>query len=224
LGSLLSVYPSYAQNTYDEYPPCPFPLDPPFFWNDPADPSIFDQITFGLDGCITPDDWVCEWNFGDGSTGGTCFFEDKQYAADGDYTVNVKITVPGYDPQTLTRVVSVRTHDVSITKFTVPESARAGQTRQIIVYVRNNRYPEYVEVMLFKNPSSGETYIGTLQQSVPVRPGNRTTAFRFSYTFTEEDASIGKVTFKAIATPMDGIRDAWTADNEAISLPTRVFR
>lgn len=229
LGTLLSAYPTLAKTTADEIPPCGFPLDPNFnFWNDPNDPSIFDWITFGQDGCAPPANWVCDWNFGDGTTalGASCFFQFKQYAADGDYTVNVVITDTngGYTPETRTRVISVRTHDVSITKFTVPESARVGQTRQIIVYVRNNRYPEHVEVMLFKNPSSGDTYIGTLQQFVPVRSGNRTTAFRFTYTFTEEDASIGKVIFKAVATPMYDIRDAWTADNESISLPTRVFR
>lgn len=39
---------------------------------------------------------------------------------------------------------------------------------------------------------------GTLTQFVPVHKSNRTTGFDFSYTFTGEDARIGKVTFKAV--------------------------
>jgi len=58
---------------------------------------------------------------------------------------------------------------------------------------------------------------------VPVRPSNRTTDFNFSYTFTSEDAAIGKVTFRAVASIIEA-RDALSADNEAISSPTKVGR
>jgi len=65
------------------------------------------------------------------------------------------------------------------------------------------------------------TYIGSLRQVVPVRGGNRTTVFAFSYTFTSADAALGKVTFKAVAN-LQNARDALPADNEAISPPTKV--
>jgi hypothetical protein len=54
-----------------------------------------------------------------------------------------------------------------------------------------------------------------------VRSGGRTTDFKFSYTFTSTDASLGKVTFKAVAS-LIGARDALPADNEAVALPTKV--
>jgi len=223
-GSLLSAYPIYAQDVNDQFPPCTTPTDPDFFfWNDPNDPSIFDWITFGLDGCIAPDTWICDWSFGDGTTATGCFLEDyKQYQSDGDYLVSVAIT--GVENATLSRTLEVRTHDVAITKFTAPQSARAGQTRQIVVYLRNNRYPENVQVELYKSTSNGYASVGTIfPQLVPVRQANRTTAFYFSYTFTAEDAYNGKVTFMAMAFILD-FRDALPGDNQAISLPTRVSR
>jgi hypothetical protein len=212
-GSLLTVYPAYA---YDDFPPTGF-------WNDPPDPSIFDVITFGLDGSPSPE-WQCLWNFGDGTTVSHQCWEPlhKQYQNDGDYTVSVAVTF-GDDTVNLIRVVSVRTHDIAIAKFTVPQSARVGQTRQIGVYVRNNRYPENVQVELYKSTVNGYAWVGTLTQYTPVRPANRTTTFGFNYTFTAEDAYNGKVTFRAMAFILDA-RDALQADNEAISLPTRVSR
>ena len=47
--------------------------------------------------------------------------------------------------------------------------------------------------------------------------------FGFSYTFTADDAQIGKVTFRAVAV-ISGARDALPADNEAIAPPTKVSR
>jgi hypothetical protein len=54
-----------------------------------------------------------------------------------------------------------------------------------------------------------------------LRGANRTTPFSFNYTFTSDDAAIGKVTFKAIANLVSA-RDALPADNEAIASPTKV--
>jgi hypothetical protein len=54
-----------------------------------------------------------------------------------------------------------------------------------------------------------------------MRPGNRTTAFAFSYTFTAEDAARGKTTFKAVAEIVDEV-DVLPADNIIIALPTKV--
>jgi len=122
-------------------------------------------------------------------------------------------------------MVHGKTHDVAIAKFIVPQSAKAGQTRQIAVGISNKRYLEDVEVQLYKSyPGYGWQWVGTLRQSVPVRPSNRTTDFSFNYTFTVEDAGIGKVTFRAAVTFINA-RDALPADNEAIgSPPTKVTR
>lgn len=56
--------------------------------------------------------------------------------------------------------------------------------------------------------------------AVPVRSANGTTAFDFSYTFTDNDARIGKATFTAVATIVDA-RDALPGANEAVASPTK---
>ena len=79
-------------------------------------------------------------------------------------------------------------------------------------------------MQLFKSaPGSYQNFllVGTLDQFVPVRSSNRTTDFNFSYTFTSDDAALGKVTFRADAS-LDTARDALTADNEAISSPVKI--
>ena len=112
------------------------------------------------------------------------------------------------------------THDVAITKFTVPTSASVGQTRSITVGISNKRYPETVQVQLLKsNSQGGFDQIGTLTQPVPVTTGKGTTSFAFSYLFTPSDAVVGKVTFEAIAT-IQGARDALPTDNTALASTT----
>jgi hypothetical protein len=64
--------------------------------------------------------------------------------------------------------------------------------------------------------------VGTLNQFVQARR-NRPTSLSFSYTFTRNDASIGKVTFKAIATIVDA-RDGFPADNEVVAPLTKVTK
>jgi hypothetical protein len=214
LGSLLTAYPAYAQTTV---------WPPDSFWNEPQVPSIFDGVSFGLYD-YPPPEWTCHWNFGDGTTYNECWVNaSKYYRADGDYTVSVMVTNEFGETVTPSRVVSVRTHDVAITRFTVPQSAKAGQTRQITVEVRNTRYLERIQVELYKNDIVYPP-IGTLTQDVPPRSANRTTAFSFTYTFTAEDARIGKVTFRAMAFILDNGGDDWQVDNTAIALPTRVSR
>ena len=220
LGSLLTAYPVNAQTT--EWPPVDF-------WNEPGVPSIFDSVSFGLYD-FPPLKWKCLWNFGDGTTYNECWVNQaKQFKTDGDYTVNVQVTNEHGKTVPVSRVVSVRTHDVAIIKFTVPQSASAGQTRQLVVNVRNTRYPEKVQVELYKNDM---VWVGTLIQDVPPRSANRTTAFNFSYTFTAEDARNGKVTFRAMAFILSNDVcdsnfeecDDWRVDNYVTALPTRVSR
>ncbi len=190
----------------------------------PFDPSVFDVVQF-FDQSFDPGEAGFasqEWNFGDGTTG-TGPSPAHQYAADGDYTVQLTVTTFDGRTASTSQTVRVRIHDVAITKFSVPKSASAGQTRQIVVGINSKRSLETVEVQLFKSVPGGFQFVGFLTQSVPVRPSNRTTDFSFSYTFTGTDAQVGKVTFKAVANIV-GARDALPADNEAIASPTKVSR
>jgi PKD repeat protein len=187
----------------------------------PTDPSVFDTIQF-FDQSFDPGQVGIQseaWNFGDGTTG-TGASPTHRYAADGDYTTRLTVTTSDGRTATTSQVVHVSTHDVAITKFTVPTSASAGQTRSITVGVSAKRNPETVQVQLLKgNSQGGFDPVGTLTQSVPVTTGKSTTPFAFSYTFAPSDASVGKVTFEAIAT-IQGARDALPADNTAIASTT----
>ena len=121
-----------------------------------------------------------------------------------------------------TQVVHVQTHDVGIAKLGVPKSARSGQTSRITVDISNKRYAETVQVQLLKSSAGGFEVVGTLTQFVQARR-NRPTSFSFSYTFTRNDASIGKVTFKVVATIVDA-RDGFPSDNEVVAPSTKVAR
>ncbi len=206
LLSLLTAFPARAQVEV------PWPPEPEGFWNEPAIPSIFDQVSFGLYP-VPPAEYQCEWDFGDGTKYYECWVDAaKHFNADGDYSVAVLVTNTSTgQTEWYGRTVSVRTHDVAITRFTVPQSASASQTRQITVYVRNTRYTENVQVELYKNDM---VWVGTLKQEIPPRSANRTTAFSFSYTFTAEDARIGKVSFRAMAFILENEGDDWPMDND----------
>jgi len=186
--------------------------------------SIFDPLTFWS---YSDDPFYLgfsdyHWDFGDGSTA-SGYQVDHQYAADGDYNVFHKVTTTYGRTADTTKVIQIRTHDVGIAKINVPVSARVGQTRAIVVGLSNTRYPEVVEVQLVKSVPGGYEQVGVLRQTVPVRPAKRTTEFSFNYTFTAEDAAVGKVTFKAIAN-LQGYRDNLPGDNEVNAPPTRVAR
>jgi hypothetical protein len=193
----------------------------------PGDPSVFDTIQF-TDLSSDPAGLGFQeyrWSFGDGTTGEGCC-PTHRYAADGDYTVRLTVRTPDGRQATARQMVQVRTHDVAVTRLATPASARAGQTRQITVEVRNVCYPETVEVQLLRLiPGTSDAFevVGTLTQAVPVRADGRPTSFAFSYTFTGDDAAAGQVTFKAVAV-LIGARDAQPADNEAVAPPVRVRR
>lgn len=190
----------------------------------PGDPSAFDTLWFW--------DWSWDpagvgiasqaWDFGDGTMGEGCC-PAHRYAADGDYTVQLTVTTADGRSASTSRAIAVRTHDVAVIKFVVPKAAAVGQTRPIVVGLNSRRYPERVEVQLFKSIPGGYEWVGSLVQSVPVRPANRTTDFSFKYTFTADDANMGKVTFRAMANLIEA-RDALPADNEAIAMRTKVTR
>src|SRR4029077_4775741 len=111
-------------------------------------------------------------------------------------------------------------------KFSVPTVAGALQTKRVSVGVNNRRDAVTVQVQLFKSvPGGFDNFqlVGTVTLVVPGVQANRTTAFDFNYAFTNDDAQVGKVTFKAVATIV-GARDALPADNTAIASPTKVNR
>lgn len=195
-----------------------------FFFN-PSEPSVFDAISFndisfdvGNAGFQS-----FTWNFGDGSTA-TSSNVNHQYAKDGDYTVLHSVTTVDGRSASTSQVVQVRTHDIGITKVAAPNSASSKQTRTITVAIRNTRYPETVTVDLYKSTPGGDVWIGSLTLQVPVLAGNKTKQFTFNYTFTAQDAQVGKVTFRAVAT-INGVNDAFPQDNTGISSPpTKVTR
>jgi PKD repeat protein len=191
----------------------------------PYDPSIYDNVYFSnwsYDPACNYCGMTAQWDFGDGATSSD-WSPSHRFAADGDYTVNLTVTTMDGRTASTSRTIQVRTIDVSIYRFTVPQSAKVGQTRSVTVEISNHTYPVQVEVQLYKSTVSGWQWVGTLQQYVPVRGGNRTTRFEFSYTFTPEDAQLGKINFRAEAMIVNG-RDAIPTNNEAISLPTKVSR
>jgi len=156
------------------------------------------------------------WVFGDGASAtGCCPFH--RYAAVGNYTVHLTVTTQDGRTASTSQVVQVANHDVSITRLSVPKSARQNQTGKISVSLASKLAAETVHIDLYKSDPSyydGFRLIGSQELLVPARSSNRTVTVNFNYTFTSDDASIGKVTFKAVATII-GARDVLPGDNEA---------
>jgi PKD repeat protein len=202
-------------------PPITIPPVPDFSYS-PSDPSIFDTIQFNNNSSDPAGQYIQSilWKFGDGTTS----IEPNpthRYAGDKDYKVQLKITTIDGRTATTSKIVGVHTHDVAITGFVVPLIGKAGKTSTILVDIENTKYPETVQVDLFKSNPWGFELIGTQVLNVKVKPLYNTTEFTFRVTFTNEDAVYGKVTFKAVATVLTA-RDALPFDNEVIQFPTRV--
>ena len=198
----------------------PPPVASFFFF--PGDPSIFDAIQF-FDNSFDPGGVGIAgevWHFGDGASANGCC-PTHRYAADGSYTTQLTVTTPDGRTASTSQPVLVRTHDVAITRFQAPSSGMTGKTSRLSVDIRSNRYAETVQVQLFKSVPGGFQLVATSTQTLPTR--NRVTSVLFSYTFAREDAIVGKVSFKAVASLLGG-RDALPADNEAIAPPTKVSR
>jgi hypothetical protein len=210
---LSSLYPWYGGNysfSIDVTPPPEV-----YIGYDPYAPSTFDTIYFYAQIYDPAGYWgTFAWNLGDGTTSNQDSVS-HQYAKDGDYNVSVTFTTSDGRIGSSKATVQVRTRDVAITKVTVPQTAKSNTTKEITVEVTNRRYSDNVQVQLYKGlPGGGEQLIGTLTIYVPAR-ANRATLFKFSYTFTGCDATVGKVTFRTAATLQSG-RDALPADNTAI--------
>jgi PKD repeat protein len=188
----------------------------------PSEPSSYDTIQFG-DNSYDPagagiSSWA--WDFGDGGTS-TESYPTHRYAADSDYTVRLTVTTSDGRTASTSQVVRVRTHDVSIIRLAVPKSAHVAQTIAVNVYVQNTHYPETVSVALSKSIPGGISQVGYLTQSVPVKTGGQSTRFAFTYTVTNDDKAVGKITFRADAFLL-GHTDAFPADNTLQSTPVKV--
>ena len=189
----------------------------------PSDPSVFDTVQFHDVSSDFSNVTSRLWGFGDGATS-TQQTTSHRYASDGDYDAELAITLADGRTASTTQTVAVRTHDVSITKLSAPKSAHVGQSRQLSVEVANRRYAETVEVALLRSvPGGGFERVGQVTQTVPARDHGRATTFAIGYTMAPEDATLGKVTFQAVASIV-GARDADPADNTVIAVPTKVTR
>jgi hypothetical protein len=195
----------------------------PYLNYSPAGPSTLDTIAFAEQTYDEAGAEItrAEWDFGDGATA-TGRNVQHRFAADGDYSVRLSVTAADGRTGTVTRTVAVRTHDVRIAAFTVPTRGRTDQTKSITVAVGNQRLPENATVTLYKGGPGGFVEIARATQYVPARP-DRTVAFPFNYTFTPEDAAVGRVVFRAVVTLAEGVRDARTVDNEATAPATTVY-
>jgi YVTN family beta-propeller protein len=194
------------------------------FWYEPTDPNLYDTIQF-YNYSYDPEGMSIEslvWDFGDGASS-TDGYTSHRYAADGDYTVNLRVTTADGRTGTISKTVGVRTHDIWISGFEVPTTAKLGQTRDIAVYLINNRYRETVQVDLYKSTPWGYEQVDSRTLDVSVKPSLSTTLVAFKYRFTSDDASYGKVTFKVVVSVLTA-RDAMPEDNTIIQFPTRVNR
>jgi PKD domain len=143
------------------------------FYYYPSDPSTFDAVQFN-DQSYDPGGVGISsetWSFGDGTSSsnlGCC--PSHRYAADGDYPVTPMVSTSDGRTASKSQLVQVRTHDVTITKVTVPQTASVAQTRTLVVGLTDNRYPETVQVQLLKSVAGGGwQQVGLATQYVPVR-------------------------------------------------------
>ena len=129
----------------------------------PSDPSSYDTVQFSNNAYDPAGIGIASysWNFGDGATS-TEQNPTHRYAVDGDYTVTLTVTTPDGRSATTTQIIRIRTHDIAITKFTVPTSASVGQTRQIVVGVNSKLLVERVRVDIYRSVVGGYQLFGTL--------------------------------------------------------------
>ncbi|MFC0548280.1 PKD domain-containing protein [Kutzneria chonburiensis] len=197
-------------------------LDPEFSIS-PSEPTVYDNISLAAHSWNSFDTPItASWDFGDGTSApaGTDPVHHN-YKVDGVYQLTMHASSPDGRTVTKTTPLTVNTHDVGITKFDVPSSARDGQQKSITVHVSNTRYAEKPTVTLYKFDGNFSTTVGTLTLDVPAR-ARGSVAFPFAYTFTPDDALVGKVTFRAVVQLPYPVRDARAADNEVIAIATTV--
>jgi PKD repeat protein len=165
------------------------------FFYSPGDPSPYEAVQF-FDNSFDPGGSGFAsraWDFGDGTTlVNPGQFPTHQFPTDGEYTVELAVTTPDGRHASVSKTIRCERTTLRSRPLRCPNAARAGQTRAVSVGIVNTRYPEPVQVQLFKSVPGGFQQIGSLTQDVPVRGANRTTTFGFTYTFTAADAAVGR--------------------------------
>ncbi|MDX6484067.1 MAG: hypothetical protein QOE95_1838, partial [Gaiellaceae bacterium] len=146
-----------------------------------------------------------------------------RFTRDGDYTVTLTVAARGGRANAVVKTVQVRTHDVTVLSLVAPAKGKVGKQASITVGVGNTRYPETVQVDLYKITPQGDVLVGTSIQTVRVMKLKTAVNYSFNYIFTNEDALIGKLPFRAVAT-IQGARDAVNSDNTATTPPTLVTK
>jgi hypothetical protein len=196
-------------------------LDPSIYHS--SSPTVYDAVSFSAESWNDIDKpMTAAWDFGDGASApATTESVSHRYAKDGTYTATLHATSPDGRTATRTTEVVVTTHDVGIAKFSVPASAREGDSKPISVDVSNTRYTERATVVLSKHDGTWWREVGRLTIEVPARP-TRTVKFPFSYTFSPDDAALGKVAFRAELDLDYPVTDARPVDNEVIAIATTV--
>jgi hypothetical protein len=190
-----------------------------YYW--PSDPSIFDTVSFYDYSYDIAGIGSRRWRLSDGFTTTDAGFGHR-FAADGSYAAKLDVTTTDGRTASSSQTVAVKTHDVAIASMTVPAQGRVGKTKQVAIGVNNSRYAETVRVSILRSvPGGGFEEVGQVTQGVPARAVRRTTNFEISYTFSEQDAAFGKVTFQAVATTLTA-RDANPSDNTVIAPATKV--
>jgi PKD repeat protein len=191
-----------------------------FSWS-PFDPSVVDTVQFFAGGFDPAGASFVEWrwSFGDGATSSDTA-PTHRFVSNGTYEVTLRVTTEDGRSAEATNSLTVATHDVTIKNLSAPRSASAGQTKTVNVDLVSRREPETVQVDLYRTTTGGEIFVGS--QTVQL-PNGKSTRVGFDVTFTDEDAVVGKVTFKAVATIV-GFRDAIPGDNVATSPVTKIGR
>ncbi|MEV6876953.1 hypothetical protein [Amycolatopsis sp. NPDC051128] len=193
----------------------------PWVGAQPNNPSVYTDVTLApYAGDSLGRDFVSgEVRFGDGGsapiTGAPI---QHRYAADGNYRVEVTGATADGRTGTGFSTLKVDTHDVSLSDFVVPATARAGETKPIKVSVANTRHDETVTVTLYRLGEQGYYQeIGRLKQWVPAAAG-RKVVFPFAFTYTAADVAAGKTSFKAVANIEDFYPgDSRSEDNELLA-------
>jgi hypothetical protein len=192
-----------------------------YYW--PSDPSVFDTVQFQDVSSDIAGIASRSWNLGDGFASTGCCVSHR-YAADGTYNAKLDVTTTDGRTASTSQPVPVKTHDVAITALSVPSKGQVGKTKALSVSVNNSRYAEAVQVTIMRSvPGQGFEQVGQVTQNLQARSAKRSTTFNIVYTFDEQDAALGKVTFQAVATILSA-RDANPADNTVIAPYTKVTR
>jgi hypothetical protein len=195
-------------------------IKPVVSWTLPERPGVFDQVRFGIDPGDPAGRWLSggEARFGDGTSAVIPAVPGQaevshRYAADGEYELTITGRTADGRSGTSTQTVKIETHDVTVAKIAAPATAKVGETGYLEVSVTNTRYDEDVVVELLRRGANGYySVVGTVRQHV-AKDG--TAVVPFTYTYSADDAALGKATLKA-RVRLDGREDDNPADNERV--------